>query len=89
MALIERKAADNLLAAVSKPNFSLVLFADVIKNEHPTHQQSIMRALMAVVDALYTDYELGFYDARNEGTMFTAARIREALDQSPIPLPYI
>jgi hypothetical protein len=89
MTAIERKAADKLVEAVSKPGFSLAVFGDAIKNMHPTHQQSIMRAFMAMVDALYSDYTLGYYDQRNQGTMFTAARIREALDQSPIDLPYI
>lgn len=89
MASVERKAAEYLIAAVSKPGFSLAVFADSIKNMHPTHQQSLMRAFMSVIDAWYSEYQLGYYDLRNQGTMFTAARIREALDQSPIELPYI
>jgi len=89
MTAIERKTAEKLIAAISQPNFSNVVFADAIRNQHPTHQQSLMRALMACVDTWYEMYGLGYYDGRNEGTCFAAARMREALDQSPIHLPYV
>ncbi len=89
MSAIERKAAEKLIEAVSKPNFSLAVFADAVANQHPTHQQSLMRAFMACIDAWYEMYCAGHYDARNTGTCMASARMREALDQSPIALPYI
>lgn len=89
MSAIERKAAEKLIAAISQPNFSNVVFADAISNQHPTHQQSVMRALMACIDTWYNMYAYGHYDLRNEGTCKAAARMREALDESPIALPYI
>lgn len=89
MTAIERKAADKLIAAISQPNFSNVVFADAIRNAHPTHQQSVMRAFMACVDTWYNMYAYGHYDMRNEGTVTAAARMREALDANPIALPYI
>jgi len=85
----ERKAAENLLKAISDPTFSLPVFADSIRVMHPTHQQSLMRAYMACIDIWYVMYQEGFYDARNEGTCMASARMREALDQFPIALPYI
>lgn len=85
----ERKAAEALLRAVSDPTFSLPVFADCIRVMHPTHQQSLMRAYMATIDAWYEMYKAGFFDARNEGTVMASARMREALDQHPIALPYI
>lgn len=89
MSAIERKAAEKLIEAISKPNFSLVVFADAVTNQHPTHQQSLMRAFMACIDQWYIMYGQGHYDERNRGTCYTAARMREALDHSPIPLPYV
>lgn len=89
MSAIERKAVERLIEAVSKPNFSLPVFADAVKSQHPTHQQSLMRAFMACIDQWNEMYACGYYDARNEGTVFAAARMREALDHHPIALPYI
>ena len=89
MAALERKAAENLLKAVSDPTFSLAVFTDHVMNLHPTHQQSLMRAYMACIDGWYDKYTMGYFDARNEGTVMASARMREALDQHPIALPYI
>jgi len=89
MAAAERKAVEKLVSAISQPGFSMVVFADAISDQHPTHQQTIMRAFSAAVDVWYGMYQLGHYDLRNEGTVFTAARMRESLDHHPIPLPYV
>lgn len=85
----ERKVVDKLIAEVSSPVFSPAVFANAIVKEHPTHQQSIMRAFMAVLEAWNDAYIHGHFDERNRGTAESAYRMYQALGDNPPPLPYI
>lgn len=85
----ERKAVDRLVQDVSSPIFSPAVFANAVINQHPTHQQSIMRAFIAVIEAWNDSYIMGHHDERNRGTCEASYRMWQELQQSPVPLPYI
>jgi len=85
----ERKIAEKLIAEVSAPGFSLAVFADAVINQHPTHQQTLMRALVSVIEKYAEGYIVGHFDERNRGSYEAAYRMRQELDRDPVFLPYI
>lgn len=92
MAVInEKKAAERFAKDVSDFNFNAGLFAMCVGDLHRTSQQRVMEAFLFTINKWAGDYENGLFDARNEETVLTAKRIKDALEPFGFPelLPFI
>tara|TARA_R110000823_G_scaffold25325_13_gene74627 strand:+ start:352 stop:630 length:279 start_codon:yes stop_codon:yes gene_type:complete len=63
------EAAENLLGAANSFSFQPVTFAETVRREHRTIQQSVGRAMFQLIQQWALDAETGNYDLRNEQTV--------------------
>ena len=87
----EQKTARKFGREVSNFNFNAGLFAMSVGELHRTEQQRVMEAILFTINKFAIDYETGNWDARNEETVLTAKRIKDALEPFGVPklLPFI
>ena len=76
---IAKQIAGELTTAANRMDFDPKTFADAVRREHRSIQQSVFTAVVALLDGWAQDADTGNYDLRNEDTVKASLRIMNAV----------
>lgn len=83
-----RHVARELCNDVNNMSFDAVAFADQVRREHPTIQQSVGNVILELLKQWAEDEANHNYDLRNEGICKFAAKVTSTIDP-PLRFPHI
>ena len=76
---MSKKIATDLTDAANRMDFDPKAFADTVRREHRSIQQSVFTAVVALLDGWAQDGDSGNFDLRNEDTVKACQRIMNAV----------
>jgi len=80
---IAKKIAGELTDAANRMDFDPKAFADAVRREHRSIQQSVFTAVVALLDGWAQDADNHNFDLRNEDTVRAAQRLMNAVGGTP------
>lgn len=76
---IAKKIAGELTDAANRMDFDPKAFADAVRREHRSIQQSVFIAVVALLDGWARDADTNNFDLRNEDTVKASLRLMNAV----------
>jgi RIO-like serine/threonine protein kinase len=63
----------------------VIEFMEMLRHEHPTHQQSIARFMQKIIAYYANQYDKKYFDMRNEASCKLFAELHKISKENPLP----